>query len=181
MDLSTPLTFVKGVGPARGAMLEAKGLLTVEDLIAYAPFRYEDRSNMKPVAQLAPGEMATIVAEVRNAKLAGFRRRNLGLFEAQFTDASRGVITGKWFHGGYLENTLIPGRRVALFGKVEFDNYAGQLTMMHPEFELLSGEDEEGESALHVGRIVPIYEAVGKVNTRVLRNLLWTILNSLPS
>src|SRR4029077_3901095 len=37
-DLSTPLTYVKGVGPARGAMLETKGLLTVEDLLAYVPF-----------------------------------------------------------------------------------------------------------------------------------------------
>src|SRR5689334_827181 len=153
MDLTTPLTYVKGVGPARAAMLEAKGLVTVEDLIAYTPFRYEDRSNLKPISQLAPGEMATIVAEVRTAKVAAFRRRNLGLFEAQFTDASRGVITGKWFHGTYLADTFLPGRRVALFGKVEFDNYAGQLNMMHPEFEMLTGDDDEGESALHVGRI----------------------------
>src|ERR1019366_3199042 len=161
-------------------MLEAKGLTTVEDLIAYTPFRYEDRSNMKPISQLAPGEMATVVAEVRTSKVAGFRRKNLGLFEAQFTDSSRGVITGKWFHGTYLADTLVPGRRVALFGKVEFDNYAGQLIMMHPEFEMLTGDDDEGESALHVGRIVPIYEAAGKVNTKALRNLLWNVLNSLP-
>ena len=70
MDLTTPLTYVKGVGPARAAMLEAKGLITVEDLLAYVPFRYEDRSNMKTVAQLAPGEMATVIAEVRSAKLS---------------------------------------------------------------------------------------------------------------
>jgi ATP-dependent DNA helicase RecG len=180
LELQTPLTYVKGVGPARAAMLEAKGLLTVEDLIAYYPFRYEDRSNLKPIAQLAPGEMATIIAEVRTAKVAGFRRRNLGLFEAQFSDASRGVITGKWFHGAYLADTLLPGRRVALFGKVEYDNFSAQLTMMHPEMEMLTGDDEEGESALHVGRIVPIYEAAGKVNTRILRNLIWHVVNALP-
>ena len=57
MDLTTPLTNVKGIGPARAAMLAAKGLTTVEDLLGYVPFRYEDRSNMKPIAQLAPGEM----------------------------------------------------------------------------------------------------------------------------
>ena len=64
---------------------------------------------------------------------------------------------------------LAPGQKVALFGKVEFDNYAGELTMMHPEFEILSGDDDDGEAALHVGRVVPIYEAAGKVTTRVLR------------
>ena len=70
MDLATPLTYVKGVGPARAAMLEAKGLTTVEDLLTYVPFRYEDRSNVKTIAQLAPGEMATVIAEVRSAKLS---------------------------------------------------------------------------------------------------------------
>ncbi len=109
MDLTTPLTYVKGVGPARAAMLEAKGLVTVEDLLGYVPFRYEDRSNMKTIAQLAPGEMATVIAEVRSAKLSGFKRRNLGLFEARFTDASRAILVGKWFHGGYLANVLRRG------------------------------------------------------------------------
>jgi ATP-dependent DNA helicase RecG len=179
MDLTTPLTYVKGVGPARGAMFEAKGLLTVEDLLSYVPFRYEDRSNMKTVAQLAPGEMATVLAEVRAAKVSGFRRRSLGLFEASFTDASRAILAGKWFHGSYLEKVLQPGMKVALYGKVEFDSYAGALTMLHPEFEILSAEDEGGEAALHVGRVVPIYEAVSKITTRVLRSLTHHVLASL--
>ena len=179
MDLSTPLTYVKGVGPSRGAMLEAKGLLTVEDLLSYVPFRYEDRSNMKTVAQLAPGEMATVIAEVRTAKVSAFRRRSLGMFEVSFTDSSRAILAGKWFHGAYLEKVLQPGLRVALFGKVEFDSYAGELTMLHPEFEVLSGEDEEGEAALHVGRVVPIYEAVSKITARVLRSLTNRVLQSL--
>src|SRR5262245_21714631 len=160
MDLSTSLTYVKGVGPGRAAMFEAKGLRTVEDLLSYFPFRYEDRSNLKTIAELAPGEMATVIAEVRSAKLAGFRRKNLGLFEASFTDASRAKLAGKWFHGGYLVCVFAPGQKVALFGKVEYDNYSGQLSMLHPEYEILSGEEEEGPAALHVGRITPIYEAV---------------------
>src|SRR5215469_1416121 len=139
MDLSTPLMYVKGVGPARAAMLEAKGLKIVEDLLNYSPFRYEDRSNVKAIRNLAPGEMATVLAEVRTTRVSGFRRRNLGLFEATFTDASGGVLAGKWFHGGYLADVLAPGTKVALFGKIEFDSYAHGLSMMHPEFEILSG------------------------------------------
>ncbi len=179
MDLSTPLTYVKGVGPARAAMLEAKSLLTVEDLLAYVPFRYEDRSNTKTIAQLAPGEMATVVAQVRSARLAGFRRRNLGLFEASFTDSSRAVLHAKWFHGEYLAKTLEPGKRLALFGKVEFDNYTGELAMLHPEFELLTDDDEDAEAALHVGRVVPVYEAIAKVNTRALRTIIHRALQQI--
>ncbi|MDR3700107.1 MAG: ATP-dependent DNA helicase RecG [Candidatus Sulfopaludibacter sp.] len=176
MDLTTPLSYVKGVGPARAAMLEAKGLVTVEDLLAYVPFRYEDRSNMKTVAQLAPGEMATVITDVRATKMSGFKRRNLGLFEARFSDASRAILVGKWFHGGYLANVLAEGMKVALFGKVEFDSYSGELTMLHPEMEILSGDDEDGEAALHVGRVVPIYEGAGKITTRALRTLMHRIL-----
>ncbi|HUK14920.1 MAG TPA: ATP-dependent DNA helicase RecG [Bryobacteraceae bacterium] len=179
MDLTTALTYVKGIGPARAAMLEAKGLVTVEDLLGYVPFRYEDRSNMKSIAQLAPGEMATVIADVRSAKLSGFKRRNLGLFEARFSDASRAILVGKWFHGGYLAKVLAEGMKLALYGKVEFDSYTGELTMLHPEFEILSGDDEDGEAALHVGRIVPIYEGVSKLTTRILRTFTHRILEAL--
>lgn len=180
MDYSTPLTYVKGIGPARAAMLEAKGLQTVEDLLGYVPFRYEDRSNVKTIGQLAPGEMATVIVDVRSAKLVGFKRRNLGLFEARFSDSSRAILAGKWFHGGYLANVLAEGMRLALFGKVEFDSFSGELTMLHPEFEILSGDDEDGEAALHVGRIVPIYEGTGKITTRLLRNLMHRLLAEIP-
>ncbi|MGD0500093.1 MAG: ATP-dependent DNA helicase RecG [Bryobacteraceae bacterium] len=169
MDLTTPLPYVKGIGPARAAMLKARGLETVEDLLGYPPFRYEDRSNVKTIAQLAPGETATVIADVRSAKVSGFHRRSLGLFEARFSDASRAILVGKWFHGGYLERVFDPGARVALFGKVEFDSYSGELTMLHPEYEILSGGDEDGEAALHTGRIVPIYEGISKLTTRALR------------
>jgi len=65
--LDTSLAYIKGVGPARAALLAGKGLETVEDLLHYFPFRYEDRSNLKTISQLAPGELATVIAEVRSA------------------------------------------------------------------------------------------------------------------
>ena len=160
-------------------MLEAKGLVSVEDFISYVPFRYEDRSNVKTIAQLAPGEMATVIAEVKSASLSGFKRRNLGLFETRFSDASRHLLLGKWFHGGYLANVFVPGQKVALFGKIEFDSYSGQLTVLHPEFEILNDDDAEGDAALHVGRVVPIYEAAGKITTRLMRSWMHRLLETL--
>jgi ATP-dependent DNA helicase RecG len=171
--------YVKGVGPGRAAMLEAKGLNTVEDLLAYTPLRYEDRSNLKPISKLAPGEMATVIADVRTAKSAGFKRRNLDLFEVTFTDGSGVSLLGKWFHGGYLASVLVPGLHVALYGKIELDSYSGSLLIMHPEFEILTEDDGDGEMALHTGRVVPIYEAAGKITTRVFRTLLKRILDTL--
>jgi ATP-dependent DNA helicase RecG len=160
-------------------MLQAKGLETVEDLLLYFPFRYEDRSNLKTIAQLAPGELATVIAEVKSSKVSGFRRRNLGLFEAEFTDSSGAIVLGKWFHGAYLADRLTPGTRVALFGKIELDSYRGELQMMHPELEYLAADEDEADSALHTGRVVPVYTAVGKVNTRALRVLIYRILKEI--
>jgi ATP-dependent DNA helicase RecG len=51
--------------------------------------------------------------------------------------------------------------------------------MLHPEFEILSGDDDDGEAALHTGRIVPIYEAVSKLTTRLLRTLTHRILQQI--
>ncbi len=180
MDLSTPVKYVKGVGPARAEVLATKGITTVEDLLAYPPFRYEDRSNTKPIAQLAPGEMATVVAEVRTTRAPAFKRRTLGLFEATFTDATRAVLLGKWFHAAYLADVLAPGQRVALYGKVEWDSYTGELAMLHPEYEILAADEDEGESALHVGRVVPVYEAAGKITARFFRKLIHNALQALP-
>ncbi|MGE5488108.1 MAG: ATP-dependent DNA helicase RecG [bacterium] len=179
LTLATPLMYMKGVGPARAEVLETKGLRTVDDLLAYAPFRYEDRRNVKSIEDLAPGEMATVIAEVHSTRLAGFRRRDLGLFEAVFTDASRSLLAGKWFHGEYLNKVIVPGQRIALYGKAEFDSYSREIVMMHPEFEILS-DDGEGDAGLHVGRIVPIYEAAGKITTRVFRRLVAQALERLP-
>jgi ATP-dependent DNA helicase RecG len=171
--------YVKGVGPARAEQLANKGLHVVEDLLTYAPFRYEDRSNLKTIAQLAPGEMATVMAEVRSTRMVGLKRRDLALFEATFIDSSQGRLVGKWFKGGYLNEILTPGRRVALFGKIEFDSYTGQLSIMHPDYEIMYA-DEDDDNALHTGRIVPIYEAAGKVNARLFRRIMRNILDSLP-
>ena len=173
--------YVKGVGPARAEILEGKGLRTVEDLLFYPPFRYEDRSNIKALKSLTPGEMATALCQVHTVRASRFQARNLGLFEVAFTDRAGGKLTGKWFHGGYLANVLVPGMNVALFGKVEFDTYSRGLSMMHPEFEVIpEAGDDEPDAAIHTGRLVPVYEAAGKITTRVFRTLTHRILENLP-
>ncbi|MCL6543711.1 MAG: ATP-dependent DNA helicase RecG [Bryobacteraceae bacterium] len=179
VNLATEVRYIKGVGPARAETLAAKGIRTVEDLLLYTPFRYEDRTNLKPISSLAPGEMATVIATAEAAHLTGLRSRSLGIFEAVFSDGSRSRLLGRWFHGAYLKEVLRPGQKVALYGKVELDGYTGEILMHHPEFEILSGEEDEGEPSLHVGRITPIYEAAGKITTRVFRRLMHNVLSSL--
>jgi ATP-dependent DNA helicase RecG len=156
-------------------MLAAKGLLTVSDLLYYVPFRYEDRRNVKPIAALAPGEKASVLAQVAKAKLSGFHRKSLGLFEVELQDGSGAKLQARWFHGQRYADSLVPDTRVALFGKVELDRGSGQRLMIQPEIEILSA-DEDGDEMLHTGRIVAVYEAAGKISTRVFRGLIDRVL-----
>ena len=78
--LSTPLQFLKGVGPRRAADLARAGLITVEDLLYRFPLRYEDRSRLQPIASLEPGQTALVagrVLELRPAHDAASRLQDL--------------------------------------------------------------------------------------------------------
>jgi len=171
--------YLKGVGPARAEVLETKGLRTVGDLLAYAPFRYEDRSNVKAISALAPGEMATVLARIHTAttlRMGRFAKRPGGMFEAVLVDDSGGRLVAKWFNGSFLANIVVPGMTVAAYGRIDAEGPLNRLVMLHPEFEIIREDEEEGDAGLHTGRIVPIYEAIGKISTKVLRQLTFRAL-----
>src|SRR5258708_14709068 len=74
LEPSTPVQYVKGIGPRLADVLGAKGIATVDDLLHYLPFRYEHRLNPRSVAELRAGELATVIADVRNSRLCRTRR-----------------------------------------------------------------------------------------------------------
>ena len=167
LELSTSVQYIKGIGPRLAEVLAAKGIRTLQDLLHYLPFRYEDRLNPRGIAELRPGEMATVIAEVRTSGL--FRTRRMPIF--QMTAAQgRARLKCLWFNGTYLRDRFKPGQMVALYGKVEEDR-RGELQIMQPQFEILGDAAEDGSSdgadrklaaSLEVGRIVPIYESAGQ-------------------
>jgi ATP-dependent DNA helicase RecG len=162
--LAAPAQFLKGVGPKRAATLARFGLETIEDLLYHLPFRYEDRRSLTPIAQLVPGSEATVVAEILAAGTSYGGRSRRRLFEAKASDGS-GVLTLTWFHQtAYFAQKLKAGTRFVAHGKVE-TGY-GRRQMIHPEIELLEGE--EGE----VGRIVPIYEKPAEMSVGAMRKIV---------
>ena len=187
LDLQTEVKFVKGVGPRVAEWLAQKNICTVEDLLYYLPFRYEDRLNPRGIGELRPGEMATVIAEVRNTGV--FRTKRFPIFEMV---AGQGSAKLKciWFRGEYLRDRFKPGQLVALYGKVE-EGWKGRgLQITQPQFEVLDdgqGELEGGDpgelESLEVGRIVPIYEttAGGKLTSRWFRRVIHGALEKVAS
>jgi len=185
-ELSTPVQYVKGIGPRVAEVLAAKGINTVEDLLYYLPFRYEDRLNPRGIAELRPGEMATVIAEVRGSGLFRTRRSGLDIFQMT-AGQGRVKLTCLWFHGRYLMGKFQPGQLVALYGKVEENTWGrGGLQIIQPQFEILG--EAEGEASdraaqsLEIGRIVPIYESAanGKLTSRWFRRIIYSVLEALP-
>jgi ATP-dependent DNA helicase RecG len=188
LELTTPVQYVKGIGPRLAEILATKSIATVRDLLNYLPFRYEDRLNPRGIAELRPGEMATVIGEVRNSGL--FRTRKMPIFQLT-VGQGRSRLKCLWFHGAYLQDKFKPGQLVALYGKVEQDSRSGEMQIIQPQFEMLgeaTGDGTAGEAAenkaatsLEVGRIVPIYESAGqgRVTARWFRRIIRTALEDL--
>jgi ATP-dependent DNA helicase RecG len=186
LELSTPVQYLKGIGPRLAEVLGAKGIKTVDDLLHYLPFRYEDRLNPRSVAELRAGEMATVIAEVRNSGL--FRTRRMPIFQLTVGDG-RSKLKCLWFNATYLQDRFQPGQMIALYGKVEADR-DGRLQIVQPQFEILGDINEEGgadeaekkaAASLEIGRIVPIYESTGqgKLTPRWFRRIIRSALENL--
>ena len=184
LELSTPVQYVKGVGPRIGEVLAAKGIHTVGDLLHYLPFRYEDRLNPRGISELRAGEMATVVGEVRNSGL--FRTRGAPIFQLT-VGQGRARLRCLWFNATYLQDKFQPGQMIALYGKVEEDSRSRELQIVQPQFEVLGDPTDSGENgaekkaaeSLEIGRIVPIYEAIGRLTPRWFRKAIRTALDNL--
>ncbi|MGA8865889.1 MAG: ATP-dependent DNA helicase RecG [Candidatus Sulfotelmatobacter sp.] len=183
LELSTPVQYVKGIGPKLAEILATKGVSTVGDLLHYLPFRYEDRLNPRGITELRPGEMATVIGEVRNSGL--FRTRSMPIFQLT-VGQGRDRLRCLWFRGTYLQDKFKPGQLVALYGKVEEDQRNHELQIIQPQFEVLGdagadGADDKASASLEVGRIVPIYEAIGqgRLTARWFRRIIRTALDNL--
>jgi ATP-dependent DNA helicase RecG len=184
LELSTPVQYVKGVGPRIGEVLAGKGIHTVGDLLHYLPFRYEDRLNPRGISELRAGEMATVVGEVRNSGL--FRTRSKPIFQLT-VGQGRARLRCLWFNATYLQDKFTPGQMIALYGKVEEDQRSRELQIVQPQFEILGDPTDAGEDgaekkaaeSLEIGRIVPIYEAIGRLTPRWFRRAIRTALDNL--
>ncbi len=171
LSLSTEVRMIKGVGPQRAELLAKRGIYTFEDLLAYLPFRYEDRIHFSNVKDIQPAGTYTIRAKVMSGQAIPNKFAYNAIYHLLVQDSAGGLLPCKFFHGGYLEGRLKPGQELILHGKAEIDKLRpARLEMINPQLEMLGdGEPDSTE----VGRIVPIYEAIGTFGSRAIRRAMY--------
>ena len=177
--IDSPVADLRGVGPWAVEMLAAKDIRTAEDLLYHLPFRYEDRQNPRRLDELKPGEVASVIAEVRGSML--LRTRRMPLFELT-VGQDRYALKCIWFNGTYLQNWFRAGQKVALFGRVEPSRSTSNFKMIQPQFEVLPDATDDAETRLlEVGRITPVYESLGgsRLASRWQRKVIFKLLEGM--
>lgn len=160
LGLGDSVSRLPGVGPKRAQDFSKLGVDTIEDLITLWPRRHLDRSVLTPLWQVRVGETATVRARVQAAQDHGLGPRSY--LRIRVADAT-GQLHATFFHATWLKRQLTPGTEVLLSGRVE--NFRGQMTMTHPEFEVLDARQEP-----RLG-LIPVYPLAGDLKQRFVQDL----------
>jgi ATP-dependent DNA helicase RecG len=171
-SLDDSIQFIKGVGPKKALLLEKLQLTTIEDFLYFLPFRYEDRSQLKQISTLMPGEFATFMAEVLNAGVIYMGRRKR-VFEVIFQDET-GTTRAKWFRFNetYMLGKFKTGEKIIVSGKPTVNKRSG-LEIVHPDTERVTGD---ATISLEIGKIVPVYHTTDGLHQKSMRSILNNVL-----
>ncbi|MBK5930394.1 ATP-dependent DNA helicase RecG [Halochromatium salexigens] len=133
----TPVERLRGVGPRICERLQRLGILTLQDLLFHLPLRYQDRTLLRPLAELVLNEEVLVEGEVVDAQIAHGRRRSLKVR----IDDGRGALLLRFFYFSRAQvEAMRPGRRLRCFGEVR--QGPQMLEMVHPELQVLEGVAE---------------------------------------
>jgi ATP-dependent DNA helicase RecG len=169
--LERPATALAGVGPRLSERLARLGVYTIADVLCLLPLRYEDRTEVRPLGSLEPGQRALVEGSIELAEVAFRRRRSLLCRLADGT----GAITLRFFHfSRQQQDALARGVRLRCFGEVR----AGPtgLEMIHPEYRSVGAADEAETNTL-----TPIYPATEGLQQQRLRRLVAQALAALAA
>ncbi|MBK8037030.1 MAG: ATP-dependent DNA helicase RecG [Verrucomicrobiaceae bacterium] len=178
-DLTLALAAVPGLPAKVARTLVKEGISTMADVVWHLPSRHEDRRRMEALAfqaALTPSCHHVIVTKCANK----FFGRGKGTFEALVQQAGGLLgqqLTLRWWNMPWLSKSLAEGMELIVYGVIK--DFKGRLSIVHPEYEIIKGEDDES-ATIHTGRITPIYRLRGGMTQKALRVAAWHVLQHLP-
>ena len=107
-ELTTDVRYIKGIGEQRAKALAKLGITTLRDLIGWFPRKYDDRTEMKTIAELVPGETACVAAMIAAAPTVAHIRKGMDLIKVRAVDET-GTLDITFFNQTWLKNNLVPG------------------------------------------------------------------------
>ncbi len=162
--LLTPIEYLKGVGPSRGALLRKElGIHTYADLVNFYPNRYIDRTRYYKINELqnnvAEVQLIGKIIHVKTVEFGKGRKRLVATFVDQ-----TGQMELVWFQGHkWVRESLKLNEMCVIFGKCT--SFNGAYNMAHPEIELLSEHEKSLRSAMQ-----PVYPSTETLTNRGISN-----------
>lgn len=151
-----------GVGEARAKMFEKRGIKTVEDLLYFFPRGYENRKEIKEIADCCAGESVCIKGRVMSPVTQTRIRKNMTIYAMIICDES-GAMTVIWYNNKYVKNQFKTDEEYVFFGKIS--EKRGKRELVNPVFE-------KPEKKKYTGRIVPIYPLNGNLTQKIVQTAM---------
>lgn len=164
MDLSTDIKNLNRVGEITAKRLNKIGIKTINDLLYFFPFRYDDYSQTKLIEDAKTGEQINISGQIEMIQSKKSSKKRISITEALVSDetASMKII---WFNQSFITKNLKIGDRVSLSGKI--DNDYGTLVMKSPSYEKIVGAKN-----IHTQGLIPIYHSTSNISQKQIRFLI---------
>jgi ATP-dependent DNA helicase RecG len=162
-----------GVGPKLAEAAGEAGIATVGDVLYRVPHSYRDRADVRDIADLEPGEEATIMAEVTGSQPRPFRRSRVTILTAKVSDES-GSVRATWFNQPWLADKLKPGTSLLLVGTRDKRGFRVS------GYELVS-EATDRPSGIHTTGHVPIHPATERLRPQRIREWAWQACQWAPN
>lgn len=156
------LQYLKGVGPERIKQLEQIGVHSVKDLLLYFPRRYEDR-RLRRVSELKDGELASLSGKVVASQISRGKTKVIKLSIEQ----DGRLVYGVWFNQTFILKQFPVGTSVILTGKVRWQQRTPEI--MASDIQKVGGDK--------YFEIFPVYSEVGRLSSKVIRNLVKTVIS----
>lgn len=169
MNLSSQISDLKGVGDELVRKLAILGVQTVGDLIENYPRRYEDYSQIIPIAKMHPG-MVTLSVTIGSV-VGRYVRRGMHITEAVASDES-GSVRLVWFNQPYRAGAIKPGQQYFVAGEYRLSR--SRFSILNPSVELVSN------FPINTARIIPVYRETKGLKSFAIRKLVREAQLSLP-
>ncbi len=177
METSQSLAELDWIPRPRLLALRRLGIETVEDLLTHFPRRHEDRHEFPEFPREESEIPICLCGEVIKTSLRRFGGWKK-IFEATLQEAKPNVLSEplvcRWFNLHYVQKMIATGQRLVVFGKPRLRGK--RICMDHPEFEVIENDEE---ISIHFRRITPIYPATEGISQRVLRSIIYRLLNEI--
>lgn len=164
--LSLPLSLVKGIGPKRAALFNAKGLNTVLDLFYFTPIRYEDRSKIFAIGSVDNGAPCLVTGTVTEGKEVKFYPSRKRIYRIILSDDKGDTLELIWFRyiRPHLAGFSRPGIKITAYGTMKISE--GKRQMFHPDISI------QGHGIKDSQGFVPVYSSVKGISGNTIRTVM---------